>query len=174
MEEKNAEQGRDGRVWKALLRLAIKIGAVCAVAALLLHFVFGIFAVHTNDMYPAVRDGDLCITYRLSAYGYDQIIAYHHQGRTYFGRVVGLPGDVIDMDEEGNYTVNGNAPFETVYYETKSVQGSPVNYPYTVGEDELFVLCDLRDNGADSRSFGGIKTGDTDGGIVLLLRRRSW
>ena len=85
-----------------------------------------------------------------------------------------MPGDVIDMDEEGNYTVNGNAPFETVYYETKSVQGSPVNYPYTVGEDELFVLCDLRDNGADSRSFGGIKTGDTDGGIVLLLRRRSW
>ena len=69
MEEKNAEQGRDGRVWKALLRLVIKIGVVCAVAALLLHFVFGIFAVHTNDMYPAVRDGDLCIT--------DSLVCFH-------------------------------------------------------------------------------------------------
>lgn len=171
--ESNVTPGMNNAV-KALLRLLAKIGIICAAVYLLLRFVFGVFLVHTDLMYPSVRDGDLCITYRMADYGYDQIIAYHYGGTTYFGRVVALPGDVVDLDGEGNYTVNGSLPMELSLFETDAVEGSEVTFPYTVPKGGLFVLSDKRDSGKDSRLFGSIDRKDADGAVVLLLRRRSW
>lgn len=159
---------------KAGLRLIVKIIIVAALLFILLHFVLGIFVVHSNDMFPAVRDGDLLITYRIKDAAYGDIIAYKADGQRLFGRVVGLPGDVIDMDSSGNYSINGSIPYETVYYETRSADDSNIEFPYTVGEDEVFLLNDYRENFGDSRIFGAISDADTDGSVVLLLRRRGW
>jgi hypothetical protein len=38
----------------------------------------------------------------------------------------------------------------------------------------MFVLNDLRDNTGDSRIYGAIPRSETEGSLVLLLRRRSW
>lgn len=156
------------------LRLLIKIAVIAALLLGLLHFVLGIYLVHSNDMFPAVRDGDLFITYRLKRPGYGDVIAYRAEGRRHFGRVAALPGDEVNMDAEGHYTVNGSIPYETVYYATRSVEGSAVTYPYIVSEGEVFLLNDLRDNTEDSRLFGAIPLSQTDGSLALLLRRRGW
>jgi signal peptidase I len=86
--------------------------------------------------------------------------------------VVGIPGDEIDITENGYFTVNGSIPYETIYYVTKPVEGGPVNYPYKVQEGELFVLADMRDNGKDSRYFGAIPVDCYRGKAVLIVRRR--
>lgn len=165
---------RKESVGRAALRLAIKLACLAALAAALLTFVLGIFVVHDNDMYPAVRDGDLCITYRLKSPGYGDVVAYRAAGERHFGRVVGLGGDVIDISADGRYTVNGGAPYETIYYVTRSAEDSPVAYPLTVPEGELFLLNDLRDNTGDSRTYGTIPETAADGCLALLLRRRGW
>ena len=167
--------GRSGEDEKeALKRLLIRIAALAVIGFVLLHFVIGVFINHSNDMFPAVRDGDLCITYRLKKPAYEDIVAYKVGGERHFGRIVGLPGDVIEMGWSAGYTVNGTAPYETVFYDTTKVDGSTLEYPYTVGEKEIFVLNDLRDNGTDSRLYGAIPLSDTDGSLVLLWRHRSW
>ncbi len=163
---------KDGK--KDLLRFLIKLLVLTAAAWALLTFVMGVFVCHGNDMYPAVRDGDLLITWRLKAYERDGIVSYRHEGNRYLGRVVGLPGDTVHIDADGNYTINGGVPYETVYYETRAPEDSPVDYPYIVQEGELFVLSDLRENMRDSREFGAVSQKDTDGSLALLLRRRSW
>lgn len=162
------------RTLRALFRFLAKLAVVVLICYILLTYFFGVFLSHSNDMFPAVRDGDLCLTYRRAEYRSGDIVVYSQNDITRFGRIVGMSGDVIDMDADGHFTVNGSVPFETVYYVTRSQENSPVQYPYTVGEDELFLLNDLRDNGQDSRQFGGIKLEDTQGSLVLLLRRRGW
>ncbi len=158
----------------ALLRLILKLLIIALFAMLLTHFVLGVFIVHTNDMFPAVRDGDLFIGLRPKSPAYGDIVAYRADGQRRFGRIVGLEGDVIEMDGGGNYRINGSIPYESVYYETRAVVGADVQYPYTVGKDEMFVLNDLRDNTGDSRIYGAIPHSETEGSLVLLLRRRSW
>ncbi len=156
------------------LWFVLKLAAAAVCGWLMLHFVLGVFVCHTNDMYPAVRDGDLIFTWRLRNYKVGDIAAYRHEGKRSYGRVAALPGDVVNIDGQGNCTVNGSAPDESVYYATAIPESSTLTYPYTVQEGELFVLSDLRENMRDSREFGGIPRKDTDGNIVFLMRRRGW
>lgn len=163
---------RDGET--ELLRFLLKLCAAAIIGWAILTFVLGIYVVHGNDMYPALRDGDLCITWRLSEPGYGDIVAYDCDGVRRFGRVVGMPGDVIDIDDSGSYTLNGGVPDETVYYETRKDPEITQFYPSTVGDQGVFLMNDYRDSTADSRRFGTIPLTFTDGSVAILLRRRSW
>ena len=142
-------------------------------AYILLTFVVGVFVNHSNDMYPSVRDGDLVITLRVKNSVYGDVVAYTVNGTRHFGRVVAMGGDEVYIDEDGRFTVNGYSQVETIYYETKPAEGG-VTFPYTVGEGELFILNDLRDNVTDSRTFGSIPAQNVEGSIVLSLRRRGF
>lgn len=157
-----------------IIRFLIKLMLLIVAGGILMLFVIGIFVSHSNDMYPALRDGDLCITWKLKEPVYGDIVVYQARGERHFGRVVGMPGDVIDIDDTGAYTLNGNLPNETVYYETRRDPDSMVEYPCTVEEGKLFVLNDLRENMGDSRRFGPISTSYTEGCVAILLRRRGW
>lgn len=152
----------------------LKLLIVAALAWALVSYLLGVFVIHSNDMYPAIRDGDLLITYRPAMINRGDIIAYSQEGIRRVGRVVGVEGDLINMDPEGGFTVNGTSPYETIYYVTRSDPDSALRYPYTVPAGTVFVLNDLRDNMGDSRSFGAVPLADSDGAATLLLRRRSW
>lgn len=168
------ENGKKHKTLRALGALILKLVIIGALAAALLTFVLGVSVCHENAMFPAVRDGDLCITYRLRQPAYGDIVSYVAGGQRRYGRVVGRPGDVINIDPTGGYTVNGNIPYETIYYDTRADVSSNVTYPCTVREGELFLLNDMRDDMNDSRHYGPIPMSDTDGSLTLLVRRRSW
>lgn len=157
---------------RALLKFIIKLAVVAAIVFVLLTFVGGIFICHNNDMHPSVRDGDLLITFKLGTYHAGDVIAYKLDDSTLFGRVVGEPGDRIVIDEEGNFYINDLLQMETIYYETKPREGSQITYPYTIQSGELFVLTDMREQGYDSRVFGGVTK--PLGKVVLQIRRRGF
>lgn len=69
--------------------------------------------------------------------------------RDFVKRVIGLPGDTVEIDDDGTVTVNGVALDEPYV-----VNGDPQAYgPFEVPADRLFVLGDNRPNSSDSR-FG--------------------
>ena len=166
---------RKGRRKKTLkqsaLNLLLKVAAIALVIYLLTQVIGGVFVAHDNNMYPAVRDGDLCITLRLGGYYNGDVVAYEYDGMTTFGRVVGIAGDVIEVTEENGLRVNNMSPYEVVFYRT-GPQDPAVTYPYRVKEGEWFVLCDQREDAQDSRSFGAITK--PKGKVVLQLRRRGF
>ena len=157
---------------QALKGLLIKAGVIAAVVVILLTFVGGVSVCHDNNMFPAVKDGDLAITYKLGGYYNGDVIVYEEAETRKFGRVVGIPGDTIDFNDDGTYNINGTVPYETIYFATKPVQGSPITFPYTVKEGEVFVFNDMREDTNDSRLYGGIT--EPKGKVVLLLRRRGF
>lgn len=151
----------------------MKLAVIFIAGFVLLNYVGGVFVSHDNNMFPAVGDGDLAITYRLGGYYNGDVVVYAIDGQNRFGRVVGIPGDVIDFqDDTGTYTINGSVPYETIYFATRRETASTVSFPYTVKEGEVFILNDLRDNTLDSRTVGGISS--LKGKVVLLIRRRGF
>ena len=160
---------------KRLQELLLKVGALIVGITLLVTVFFSVSVIHGNDMYPGLRDGDLVITYRLvNTYMSDHVWAYKYDGRTYFGRIVGVPGDVIEMTGDGYYRINGNVPYEDQFYETDPITGQGITFPYTVPQDSVFLLGDYRIQTEDSRIFGAVSTKDLIGEVVLVFRRRGF
>ena len=74
------------------------------------------------------------------------------QFRDYVKRVIGLPGDIIEV-RDGSVVVNGDLLEETAYTLTAlPYQWDPVLIP----QDHYFVMGDNRQNSVDSISFGPI------------------
>ena len=66
----------------------IKIGVTALVVVILLIFVVGIYVNHSNSGYPMIKDGDLCLTFRLASLHRGDPIVYERDGVTKFGRIV--------------------------------------------------------------------------------------
>lgn len=148
----------------------IKIAVTALVVFLLLTFVVGLYVNHSNSAYPMLKDGDLCLTYRLATLVKGDEIAYEKNGTILFGRIVGTSGDVVDINED-SITVNGYGVYEDAVYPT-TAEGAKIAFPYTVPEDSVFVLNDYRSDPTDSRVYGAIPLSETKGKVILVLRRR--
>ena len=167
---------RLGKVFipKYLIDFLIKIVTITLIFYLALTYVFGIFLMSGNYMFPAIRDGDLAITYKLESPISNECIVYEHDGKAYFGRLIARAGDVIDITENGELLLNGNRPSEQVFYTTHQEPTSGIVFPYTVPENGVFVLNDFRDETYDSRVIGAISEDDIRGRIIFVIRRRGF
>lgn len=89
-------------------------------------------------------------------------------------RVVGLPGDVIDI-KDGKVILNGevldeiytNGSTETL----ENIRVVNISYPLTIPEDYYFVMGDNRENSADSRVYGLLKSEDIVGEASFKLKK---
>jgi signal peptidase I len=83
----------------------------------------------------------------------DTVVFWYPNDRTksYIKRVIGLPGDRVEVDH-GTVLVNGK-PLEEDYV-PQEYRDQMSMAPTTVGEDEFFVLGDHRRSSNDSRSWG--------------------
>ena len=156
------------------ISLLIKIAAIVLAVWLVFIFVLGLTINYGNNMHPAVNDGDLVVSLKLQRPYLNAAVLYRHDGKTRTGRVVGLPGNVIDISEKGELLVNGAIASEDVYYPTYQAENSTVRYPYTVEEGKAFILNDYREDTDDSRAFGAIDLSEIDGPLILSLRRRGF
>lgn len=157
-----------------IIGLLIKIAAIILIVWGLFTFVLGITIHYGNNMHPMVRDGDLVITLRLQKPYINAAVMYEHNGKTTVGRVIAMEGSVVDVAENGVFTVNDNVPSEEVFYPTYPADGSEIEYPYTVPQGKVFILNDFREDTNDSRSFGAVDIGDLRGNLLLTMRRRGF
>lgn len=153
------------------LEFFIKLGLTALAVFLLLRYVCGVYICHDNASYPMIKDGDLCLTYRLAAVQQGDAVAYRAaDGTVRFGRVIALGGDSVELMND-YVSVNGYGVFEDTFYPT-SPAGEKLTYPYTVPEGCVFILNDYRSDVSDSRSAGGIALSDLRGKVSFIMRRR--
>ncbi len=125
-----------------------------------------------NEMFPAVKAGDLMIAYRLqSSYSKNDVVVYTVNGKEKVGRVVAREGDKVKMDDSGTLLVNGTVQTGEIMFPTYAKDG--IIYPFTVPEGCVFILNDYRTTGTDSRDYGAISLSDVKGKCITILRRRS-
>ena len=85
-------------------------------------------------------------------------------------RIIGLPGETVQIDENGNIYINGELLEENYGAETIQNPGRAAN-PITLGDDEYFVMGDNRNNSKDSRSeeVGNVKRSQIIGRAWLRI-----
>ena len=113
--------------------------------------------VEGHSMEPALSDGDNLIVDKMSYRFHDPerfdiiIFPYQWEPNTYYiKRIIGLPGETIQIDDEGNIYIDGEVLQEHYGLERIKNPGS-AREPITLGEDEYFVLGDNRNKSEDSR-----------------------
>lgn len=153
------------------IALVLRILFIAAVGAALFTKVFLVTQVTGNEMFPALKDGDLILAFRLQRnYAKNDVVAYTYGGKTYAGRIAALEDDVVTVDESGVLLVNGTEQRGEILYPTYAEDG--LLYPYRVSEGCVFVLGDYRTVAHDSRERGEIALEDVGGKVISLLRRR--
>lgn len=93
------------------------------------------------------------LTYRFSAPQRFDIIVFPFQysDEFYIKRIIGLPGETVQIDDQGNIYINGEILQEGYGKEVIKDPGRAAQ-PVTLGEDEYFVMGDNRNNSSDSRT----------------------
>ena len=135
---RNAAQDR-----RDALGLLGRVVVLAAAAWVLFTQVFLLTQASGNSMFPAVKDGDLLIGYRLQRdFSKNDVVVYTAEGERRTGRVLGRASDVITIDGSGTLLVNGTAQAGEIMYPTYPEEG--LGYPYTVPDGCVFILGDYR------------------------------
>lgn len=154
------------------LSLIARVLVLAAAGALLFTQVFLVAQNTGLGMFPALKDGDLMIVFRLQRdYAKNDVLAYRQEDGRYVGRVVAAAGDVVMLDEDGALTVNDAAQSGDILYPSYPREGG-FAYPYTVPEGCVFLMGDYRTQTLDSRDFGAIPLERVEGKVITILRRR--
>ena len=134
--------------------------------SLLFSLLVGVSRVEGASMEPTLQNGRVVFFTRVNgSYSRgDVVYARMPSGRNYVKRVVALAGDVVEL-RDGVLYVNGAAE-ETSGFGQTLPQTGIVEYPYTVGEDMVFLLGDNREGSVDSRSFGALPEASIRGKII--------
>jgi len=152
-------------------RLITALGAlvvVAAIAVLLSTFVFPVIQVSGDSMEPTLSDGDVLVLINTDNYSSGQLCCIAWQNKLLIKRVIALPGDVVDIDQYGTVSVNGEI-LDEPYVTDKSLGECDLDFPYQVPEGTFFVMGDRRASSIDSRSSAvGSVDGDQIVGRVLF------
>ena len=172
--EKGAGQNVD--MTKEILSWVFYIGFVLVLTWVIITFVGQRTRVDGRSMENTLHNGDNLIVEKLSYRFSDpkrfDIIVFPPTGKKeyYIKRIIGLPGETVQIDEDGNIYINGELLEENYGKETIQNPGRAAQ-PITLGDDEYFVMGDNRNNSKDSRSeeVGNVKRSQIIGRAWLRI-----
>jgi signal peptidase I len=162
---------------KEIRDLVIYFLIVLCISILVVVFVIQRTVVEGSSMNPTLSNGDNLIvnkiTYKFSdPKRYDIVVfPYQHKKHTYYiKRIIGLPGETIQIDHEGNIYINGEILDED-YGKEVILDPGRASEPITLGSDEYFVMGDNRNDSSDSRDYmvGNVKKKDFIGKIWIRV-----
>jgi signal peptidase I len=121
-------------------------------------------------MNDTLDEGDIVISVKGSTFEPGDIIAFYYNNKLLVKRVIGQPGDWVDIDEQGNVYVN-QVLLDEPYLDSKAFGETNITLPYQVPESRIFVLGDNRDVSIDSRntSVGCVAEEQIAGKIIFRV-----
>lgn len=151
--------------------LFVRVIVLVLAVWLLLTQVFLITQASGSGMFPALKDGDLIIGFRLQKdFVKNDVVVCTVDGKRCIGRVAARGGDVVTLDDSGTLLVNGTPQSGEIIYPSYAKEGQ--EYPLRVPEGALFILGDYRTQTEDSRDFGPIPLENVEAKVITILRRR--
>lgn len=139
------------RYKRAFISTLSVLAVIAAVAVLVSTLFLPVIQVSGNSMEPTLSDGDVLVLLKSKHYERSQLCCISWQNKMLLKRIIGLPGDVVSIDTEGNVTVNG-VLLDEPYVSDKTLGECDVTFPCQVPEGKVFVLGDHRSTSIDSRS----------------------
>lgn len=155
MEAQQPQKDSSLAVNKLAAGIVISTGLIIALIMIITCF-YRPVAARGPSMEPTLVEGDIAIA---QVFGYhpargDVVIIkdQHREGKYIVKRIIGMPGDSINIDfATGKVYLNGEELSEPYLNELTRTWGD-IAFPLTVPENHVFVMGDNRNHSTDSRT----------------------
>ena len=152
---------------------------VIFVAVFVMTFIMSQNKIPSGSMIPTLNVQDRLLVSMLPYYYRSpergEVVVFNGpDGNKWIKRVIGLPGETIDI-KEGNIYINGAILDETAYLdevgisELNPILETTVSYPYMIPEGQYFLLGDNRLESYDCRYIGSIEEEEITGKAIWKI-----
>lgn len=154
----------------------IYLVVILAIAFLIVRYVGQRTVVNGTSMVDTLMNGDQLITDKISYRFHEPerfdiiVFPYKPENVYYIKRIIGMPGEYVQITEDGTIYIDGEVLDEDYGYTEMGNPGIALN-GIQLGDDEYFVLGDNREVSKDSRyaEVGNIKRADITGRAWLRI-----
>lgn len=138
---------KQGSIWK-IIGLIITLFLIVMILAILnvSHF----FKIKGTSMYPNLQEGQLVMCVESDTIRRGDMVAFYKNDEYVIKRVVGLPGEKLDIDTEGTVLIN-EEPLPEDYLTYKAKGEVEIELPQKIATNAYFVMGDNRGDSLDSR-----------------------
>lgn len=160
---------------QVMIRFTVVICIILFAGFFVAHFLFQRTVVHGSSMENTLYDGDNLIIDRVSYASHDPkrydivVFSYAHDSGTYYiKRLIGLPGETVQITDDGEILIDGKR-IGYSYSGEKIINPGTAAYPVKLSDNEYFVLGDNVNHSEDSRfpDIGLIKREQITGKAVI-------
>lgn len=143
---------------------------VAALAVLVATLWLPVLQIYGSSMAPTLQDNDIIFCIKTSDFSSGDIISFYYNNKVLVKRVIGGPGDIIEIAPDGAVSVNGELLSEP-YVSELDIGECDIDFPFQVPDGRLFVMGDHRATSVDSRSttVGCVAQEQIVGKIVLRV-----
>ncbi len=157
--------------YRQVLRSTIFMLIVVAAAAVLVAVLFmPVLQIYGSSMVPTLSEGDIVISVKGTDFEKGDIVSFYSGNKILVKRYIAGPGQWVDIDEDGNVSVDGEL-LDEPYLVEKALGDCNIRLPYQVPDERIFCMGDHRSTSVDSRntSIGSIADEDIVGKIVFRV-----
>ena len=136
---------------KALSGTVYVLTIVAAVAVLIATLVLPVLQIEGTSMEPTLSNGDIVLLTKTTRFAHGELCGFAWNNKLLIKRVIGLPGDWIEIDTDGTIYLNGEK-LEEPYVQQRALGECDLEFPFQVPQEQYFVVGDMRESSIDSRN----------------------
>ena len=136
---------------KALGGTIYVLTIVAAVAVLIATLVLPVLQIEGTSMEPTLVNGDIVLLTKTTTFNRGELCGFSWNNKLLIKRVIGIPGDWIEIDTDGTVYLNGEK-LDEPYAQQLAGGECDLEFPFQVPQEQYFVLGDMRESSIDSRN----------------------
>lgn len=137
--------------YRQILRSTLYSLVVVAASAILIATVWmPVLQIYGSSMSPTLEEGDIVVSLKGSSVQQGDLIAFYLGNKILIKRCIALPGQWVDIDEDGNVYIDGTR-LDEPYLIDRSLGDANITFPYQVPDHRYFCMGDHRSTSVDSR-----------------------
>jgi signal peptidase I len=129
-----------------------------------------VLQIYGSSMTPTLEEGQFVVSLRGASFQQGDLVSFYIGNKLLVKRVIALPGDWVNISEDGTVYVN-DTQLDEPYIDAKAFGQCDLKLPYQVPESSYFLMGDHRETSVDSRSsaVGTITKDQIVGKIVFCV-----